>query len=352
MPPPEWIDMHEIVFAPHRPAGAPKRVSAAGKTTKPGPAGGNKRKGGSGGAVEPAPKKTKGQQKAPDVPFNTRWDFDRSTAKGIGNAPNAWRYESLKLKRANVAFETGTQFKYTKTCGAWLEFAVVAPVILSHPRRVGGKTDLAYCLAVMQRSSSSPSKWEEHPMLEAVWVSGPPYLAPRLTQCELGQVLKMLRGKASKLSLPVNPTNGLVPRPHKSKPLDACLKGKGGWSGERAPEESDGLVFGGENTLALLGDVGKVPLGAATGDAAAGSSKRPGRGSTSGVVPVGPVTEVKMANERGPVLQQMQSSFDYSSATSMLMTTLSYEASYLAELKERKKKDAQRKVWISPQDAS
>ena len=43
--PPEWIDMHEIVFAP---AGAPKRVSAAGKTPKPGTSGGNKRKGGSG----------------------------------------------------------------------------------------------------------------------------------------------------------------------------------------------------------------------------------------------------------------------------------------------------------------
>ena len=321
--------MHEIVFAP---AGAPKRVSAAGKTTKPGPAGGNKRKGGSGGAVEPAPKKTKGQQNAPAVPFNTRWDFDRSTAKGIGNASNAWRYDSLKLKRANVAFETGTQFKYTKTCGAWLEFAVVTPVIISHPRG-GGKTDLAYCLAVMQRSSSATSKWEEHPMLEAVWVSGPPYLAPRLTQCE-EPVLKMLRGKAGKLSLPVNPNNDLVPRPGRpNKQLDACLRWRDGWSVERAPEESDGLVFDGENRIALLGDVGKVPLGAATGDAAAGSSKRPRRGSTSGVVPVGPVTEVKMANERGPVLQQMQSSFEYSSPQNMLMTTLSYEASYLAERK-------------------
>ena len=125
-----------------------------------------------------------------------------------------------------------------------------------------------------------------------------------------------------------------------------------GWSVEGAPEESDGLVFGGESRLALLGDVGKVPLGAATGDAAAGSSKRPRRGSTSGVVPVGPVQEIKMANERGPVLQQMQSSFEYSSPQNMLMTTLSYEASYLAELKERKKMDAQRKVRISPQDAS
>ena len=234
--------MHEIVFAP---AGAPKRVSAAGKTPKPGtsggnkrkggsgettktgPAGGNKRKGGSGGAVEPAPKKTKGQQNAPAVPHNTRWDFDKSTAKGIGNASNAWRYDSLKLKRANVAFETGTQFKYTKTCGAWLEFAVVTPVIISHPRG-GGKTDLAYCLAVMQRSSSAPSKWEEHPMLEAVWVSGPPYIAPRLTQCE-APALKMLRGKAGKLSLPVNPNNDLVPRPGKSKLLTTrcMLKGEG-----------------------------------------------------------------------------------------------------------------------------
>jgi hypothetical protein len=67
---------------------------------------------------------------------------------------------------------------------------------------------------------------------------------------------------------------------------------------------------------------------------------------------VGPVQEIKMANERGPVLQQMQSSFEYSSPQNMLMTTLSYEASYLAERKERAKMDAQRKVRISPQDAS
>ena len=107
--------------------------------------------------------------------------------------------------------------------------------------------------------------------------------------------------------------------------------------------------------MVLLGDVGNVPATAgsdAPDEKPTGSYKRTRRGSSSGVVQGGPVQVVKMANEPGPVLQQMQSSYDFGSPTSLLLTSMSYEASYLAEQEKRKELDVQRKVRTSPQNSS